>query len=277
MSGLRHAVGLPTVGEFGDPATLVELAVSAEAAGWDGVYLWDHLLYHDPDWPVANPTVSAAAIAARTSRIRLGVLMCALPRRRVQTVAREVASLDRLSGGRVVFGAGLGSMDTEYTAFGEDADLRVRAAALDAGLATLDRLWCGEPAEVVPGRPVRMLPTPVRGRRVPVWCAGRWPNRAGFRRGARWDGSMPTFTGYGRQRPVPVELFTEAVAYLAERRGGLDGFDVALEGSSDGPGAAGTVAPYAAAGLTWWVEAMGWWRGGLAHARDRIAQGPPRG
>jgi alkanesulfonate monooxygenase SsuD/methylene tetrahydromethanopterin reductase-like flavin-dependent oxidoreductase (luciferase family) len=274
---VRYAVGLPTVGEFGDPGTLVELAVAAESAGWDGVYLWDHVLYRVPAWPVANPTVTAAAIAARTGRIRLGVLMCALPRRRVQVVAREVASLDRLSGGRLVFGAGLGSMDTEYAAFGEDPDPRARAAALDAGLAALAGLWSGEPVELVPGQPVRMLPTPVQRPRPPVWCAGRWPNRAGFRRGARWDGSMPTFTGYGRDRPVPVELFAEVVAYLAERRGALAGFDVALEGSSDGPDAAGVVVPYAAAGLTWWVEAMGWWRGGVAHARDRIGAGPPRG
>jgi alkanesulfonate monooxygenase SsuD/methylene tetrahydromethanopterin reductase-like flavin-dependent oxidoreductase (luciferase family) len=145
VSGLRYAVGLPTVGVFGDPAVLVELAVAAQAAGWDAVFLWDHLLYHDPDWPVANPTVTAAAIAARTGRIRLGVLMCALPRRRVQVVAREVASLDVLSAGRVVFGAGLGSMDDEYAAFGEDPDLGARAAALDAGLADLARLWSGAP------------------------------------------------------------------------------------------------------------------------------------
>jgi alkanesulfonate monooxygenase SsuD/methylene tetrahydromethanopterin reductase-like flavin-dependent oxidoreductase (luciferase family) len=277
VSGLRYAVGLPTVGVFGDPAVLVELAVAAEAAGWDAVFLWDHLLYHDPDWPVANPTVTAAAIAARTGRIRLGVLMCALPRRRVQVVAREVASLDVLSAGRVVFGAGLGSMDDEYAAFGEDPDLGARAAALDAGLADLARLWSGAPVTLVPGRPVRMRPTPVQRPRPPVWCAGRWPNRAGFRRGARWDGSMPTFTGYGRDRPVPVDRFADVVGYLAERRGGLSGFDVALEGSSAGPGDAGAVEPYAAAGLTWWVEAMGWWRGGVAHARERIAAGPPRG
>src|SRR4051812_16963156 len=101
----RFAVGLPTVGPFADPTTLVDLAVAAEEHGWDGVFLWDHLLYHDPDWGVVNSVVVASAIAARTTRVRLGVLVMALPRRRVQTVAREIATLDRLSGGRVVFGA----------------------------------------------------------------------------------------------------------------------------------------------------------------------------
>ncbi|GAA2864324.1 hypothetical protein GCM10020220_062000 [Nonomuraea rubra] len=138
---VRYAIGLPNVGEFGDPALLTELAVAAEEHGWDGVYLWDHLLYHDPAWPVANPTVTLSAIAARTHRIRLGILMTALPRRRVQTVAKETATLDRLSAGRLVFGAGLGSMDTEYTDFGEDPDLKTRAAKLDHGLYDLTHLW----------------------------------------------------------------------------------------------------------------------------------------
>src|SRR3954454_16304401 len=141
----RFAVGLPNVGPFADPATLVDLAVAAEDAGWDGVFLWDHVLYHDPDWDVVSSVVVASAIAARPSRIRLGVLVTALPRRRVQTVARETATLDRLSGGRLVFGAGIGSMDLEYAAFGEDHDLRVRGKLLDASLGTLAALWSGDP------------------------------------------------------------------------------------------------------------------------------------
>src|SRR5947209_4154411 len=102
---IRCAVGLPVVGPFADPVTLVELAVAAEAHGWDGVFLWDHLLYHDPTWGVVSPVVVASAIAARTSRARLGVLVAALPRRRPQQVAREAATLDVLSAGRLVFGA----------------------------------------------------------------------------------------------------------------------------------------------------------------------------
>jgi alkanesulfonate monooxygenase SsuD/methylene tetrahydromethanopterin reductase-like flavin-dependent oxidoreductase (luciferase family) len=259
---VSYAVGLPNVGEFGDPATLVELAVAAEEHGWDGVYLWDHLLYRDPNWPVANPTVVISAIAARTTRIRLGVLMVALPRRRVQVVARETASLDVLSGGRLVFGAALGSMDEEYSRFGEDSALAVRAARLDAGLAQLVDLWD------------EFLPRPVQRPRIPIWCAGRWPRRAGFRRAARWDGVMPTFAS---GRDVSVVEFAEVVRFLAAERGSLDGFDIALEGSTGMHGGEAVVAPFVQAGLTWWVEAMGWWRGGVAHARERIAAGPPRG
>lgn len=258
---VRYAVGLPNLGEFGDPQVLVELAVAAEERGWDGVYLWDHLLYHDRDWPVVNPTVVLSAIAARTSRIRIGVLMTALPRRRVQMVAKETATLDLLSGGRLVVGAGLGSVDAEYADFGEDPDLKARAAKLDQGLEELTRLWKELP------------PSPVQRPRIPIWCPGRWPTKVGFRRAARWDGAMPTFHEYGQDLPpVPVSEFGRVVDFLAEQRGSLDGFDIALEGRA----ADGLVDGYAAAGMTWWVEAMGWWRGGVADARATIAAGPPR-
>jgi alkanesulfonate monooxygenase SsuD/methylene tetrahydromethanopterin reductase-like flavin-dependent oxidoreductase (luciferase family) len=277
---VRCAVGLPNVGEFGDPATLVGLAVEAEEAGWDGVFLWDHVLFHDQSWPVANPVVTLAAIAARTARVRLGILVTALPRRRVQTVARESASLDALSGGRLVFGAGLGSLDEEYSAFGEDPDLRGRAARLDESLTALDRLWSGEPVTMhgrfVTVDGVRMAPASVQRPRIPIWCAGRWPTRAGFRRAARWDGAMPTFAGFGRERPVPVGSLAEVAEFLRAERGSLDGFELAVEGRTDEAGGAEVVAGYAAVGLTWWVEAMGWWRGGVAGARARIAAGPPR-
>lgn len=262
---LSYAVGLPNVGEFGDPRVLVELGTAAEEHGWDGVYLWDHLLYHHPDWPVANPTVALAALAARTSRVRLGVLMTALPRRRVQNVARETASLDVLSGGRLVTGFGLGSLDAEYLDFGEDPSLRARAAALDAGLDELTSLW------------TRFTPAPVQRPRPPIWCPGRWPIRAGLRRAARWDGALPTFRDYGRERPVPPAEFAAVVRLLAAERGDLRGYDIALEGTTSARDAAAVIAPYADAGLTWWVEAMGWWRGGVAEARTRITAGPPPG
>ncbi len=276
---VSYAVGLPNVGEFGDPRVLAELAVAAEEHGWDGVFLWDHVLYHDPSWPVANPTVALAAVAARTSQVRLGPLMTALPRRRVQVVAREVASLDLLSGGRTVFGAGPGSMDAEYAAFGEAASLRERGERLDESLMVLAELWSGREVRfhgrhvLVDG--VRMLPTPVQQPRIPIWCAGRWPVTAGFRRAARWDGVMPTHTDYGMGATMPPEVLSTILAAIAAERGGLADFDVALEGRTTPAEGARVVTTYAEVGLTWWVEAMGWWRGGVAEARSRIAAGPP--
>lgn len=297
MARVRYAVGLPNVGEFGDTRVLVELAVLAEEHGWDGVYLWDHVLYHDPSWPVANPTVTAAAIAALTNRIRL-IVMHVLPRRRVQIVARESVSLDVLSSGRLTFAAAIGSMDLEYTGFGEQADLRARAALLDAALRDLCRLWSSDEVTVAGGsEPVRMVPGPLQQPRIPIWCGGRWPNRAPLRRAARYDGAMPTFEAQNKRVVAPEEL-AAAVAFIAscredagaashgvDRAGALDDcaqrpdFDIAMEGATEPANAAATVASYAEVGLTWWIEAMGWWRAepgtAVAAARSRIFAGPP--
>jgi alkanesulfonate monooxygenase SsuD/methylene tetrahydromethanopterin reductase-like flavin-dependent oxidoreductase (luciferase family) len=193
---VRFAAGVPNVGPFGDPLLLTDLAVAAEDSGWDAFFIWDHLLYRDQRWPVADPTVVIAAVAARTSRIRFGVLMNQLARRRVGKVARESVTLDRLSGGRLILGAGLGSVPEEFTAFGEPGDLRERAARLDESLEVLTELWRGEPVtfhgEHVTVTGVTMLPPPLQQPRIPIWCGGRWPNKAPFRRAARWDGVMPT-------------------------------------------------------------------------------------
>ncbi len=238
--GVQYAVGLPTVGEFGNPGTLLELAASAERHGWDGVHLWDHVLYHQPEWPVTSSVVAASAIAAATARVRI-ILTVALPRRQVQDVAQDLAAISALSGGRLTIVATIGSMDREYTDFGLDADLRARGRALDEGLARL------EP------------------RGYPIWCGGRWPHRAGLRRAARFDGAMPTFADQ-RSHNAPPEDFAAAAGVVGP-------LDIALEGASTGPE---DLAPYANAGMTWWIEAMGWWRGGVAAAGDRIAAGPPR-
>ncbi|MEV0715270.1 LLM class flavin-dependent oxidoreductase [Asanoa sp. NPDC050611] len=250
---LKFAVGLPTVGQFGDVRTLTELAVSAEEHGWDGVQLWDHLLYDEPGWPVASSTVAAAAIAARTERIRI-ILTVVLPRRQVQDVAQDTAAIHALSGGRLTVLGIVGSVDREFTEFGLDPDLRARGRALDDGLDRLTGLW--ERWGVG---------------RIPIWCGGEWPRRAGLRRAARFDGAMPAFAGqWPPGRPVVADVAAAAV-FTRELAGRP--VDIAVEGATP---VAGRIAPYAAAGVTWWVEALGWWRGDLADAAARVGQGPPQ-
>ncbi len=275
---MRHAVGLPNLGIFGDPRLLADLAVRAEDAGWDGCFVWDHLLYREPDWPVANPTVVAAAIAARTSRIRFGVMVNAVARRHPGQLAAEAATLDVLSDGRLVFGAALGSFADEWTRFGYDADPRLRADRLDEGLAAITALWSGEPAtfegDYVHMDAVRMPLTPVQQPRPPVWCGGSWPAKRPFRRAARWDGVMPTHRDYGLGQTMPPSELAAIVDYVRGQRDPAAGpFDVALEGRTEAGGAVPQV--YAEAGLTWWIEAFGWWRGDPDSARDRIDAGPP--
>lgn len=280
-SGMRFAIGVPNVGAFGDPDLLVELAVRAEHAGWDGWFLWDHLLYHESSWPVVDPIVVLSAVASVTERIRLGVLMLALPRRRPWKVAKELATVDRLSAGRLITGFGLGSMDREYAGFGEEPELKARAEKLDEGLDVIVRSWTGEQFSF-DGRhhqahAVRMLPPPAQKPRPPIWLAGRWPNKSPFARAARWDGVMPIHSDYGKGETMPPQTIAEIREFITARRGSSDGFDIAVEGTTDGnrydPR---LMSSYQRAGLTWWVEALGWWRGDAKAAIDRVLLGPQR-
>ncbi|HEY4276924.1 MAG TPA: LLM class flavin-dependent oxidoreductase [Conexibacter sp.] len=281
---MRCAVGLPNVGEYGDPRLLVTLAQEAEAAGWAGAFVWDHVAYREPGWPVADAYMTVAAIAASTERIRIGVLVSAVARRRPAKLARELASLDVLSGGRLIVGAGLGSQpEEEFAALGEDPSPVVRAQKLDEGLAIIDGLWRGEPFSFA-GRHHTVtadafLPRPLQRPRPPVWIAGRWPAKPPLRRAARWDGVFPTFADVARDATPAPEQLAEVVAFVRQERAaaGIDPgapFDVGLEGVSDGPEPA-LVAPYGEAGLTWWVEKLGWFRGPLSEMRARIAAAPP--
>jgi alkanesulfonate monooxygenase SsuD/methylene tetrahydromethanopterin reductase-like flavin-dependent oxidoreductase (luciferase family) len=280
MSGLRCAVGLPNVGEYGDPRLLVELACRAETSGWDGVFIWDHVAYRELGWPVADPYISVAAIAAHTSRVRVGVLIAALARRRPWKFAREMATLDVLSEGRLIVGVGLGSQpQEEFAAFGEDPEPRRRHELVDEGLDIVCGLWSGQPFSYQ-GQHYRVaeslfLPSPIQRPRPPIWIGGRWPARRSFRRAGRFDGVFPTFTGVGHsERPTPEQL-TAVLEYTQSHRAEqATSFDVVMEGQSDSRDHE-LVAAYEEVGLTWWIEKLGWFRGSVDFTRRRIEQGPP--
>jgi alkanesulfonate monooxygenase SsuD/methylene tetrahydromethanopterin reductase-like flavin-dependent oxidoreductase (luciferase family) len=276
---VHRAAGVPNLGEYADPHALVELAVAAEQAGWDGFFVWDHLVPEDPATPAADPQVVLGAIAAATSRVRIGALLTPLARRRPWKVARETVTLDHLSRGRLVLGAALGwSGRHEHEAFGEDGDARVRADRLDEALTVIDRLWSGEPVRfagahhTVAG--VRFEPRPLQRPRIPIWIGGGWPARRPFRRAAEWDGVFPILKGEPDELTMAPEQLREIVAYTyAHRLAGRPALDVIMEGNSEGDRAA--LADFEAAGLTWYVEKLGWWRGDLAHTREQVRRGPP--
>jgi len=228
--------------------------------------------------------MAIAAVAARTERVRLGVMVCILARRRPQKVARETASLDVLSGGRLVFGAGLGSeWEREFEAFGEDPDPRVRAAKLDEGLDIVTGLWSGEPfaysgdhyevAETI------FRPTPVQRPRIPVWIAGGWPAPRPFRRAARWDGVFAIHREVPQDGTMTPDQLDEIVSYTRAHRESEAPFDVAIEGQTAGDGSEADrerIDGLRAVGLTWWIENLGWFRGPAEAMRQRIDAGPPR-
>jgi len=273
---MRFGIHIANFGPAADPRVLAQLAVAAEAAQWDGFFVWDHIL-GDAEWrtPMVDPFIALAAVAAATTRIRFGALVTPVPRRRPWHLARETTTLDHLSGGRLVVGVGLGNPpEAEFAQFGEDGDIRRRARRLDEGLAILNGLWSGEPF-ALDGREFTVretvfLPTPVQRPRPPVWVAAYWPNHAPLRRAARWDGVFPEHEE-GR-RLAPAEI-AEMLAYIARHRNDPGPFDVVVAGESAAL-AGGELAELEAAGVTWWLEAI-WPNVSLDDVRERIAAGPP--
>lgn len=288
---MRYALDLPNMGPFSEPRLLAELARDAEQAGWDGFFLWDHVGARQENLWLSDPWIALAACAMTTERIRLGTMVTPLPRRRPWKVARETVSLDRLSGGRLILGVGVGSgRATEWDNFHEETDVRRRGAMLDEALAILTGLWSGRPFEFYGAHytveHAEFLPPPVQQPRIPVWVAGYWPNKPPFRRAARWDGLFPLFPEADDAEILP--LFRDAVAFVREQRGDNPApFDVLHRGITPGDDPARAVeivAPFAEAGATWWAEAIHPQRFGvdwggewpLDALRERIRQGPPR-
>ncbi|MGH2517712.1 MAG: LLM class flavin-dependent oxidoreductase [Ktedonobacterales bacterium] len=289
---MRFAINLPQFNAFADPRALADLAREAEDAGWDGFFLWDHML-SVPGIPILDPWVALAAIAMSTERIRIGPIVTPLPRRRPWKVAREAATLDQLSHGRLTLGVGLGWDEwREYSAFGESPNDKTHAAMLDEGLNVMTGLWSGAPfsysGQHYTVRDAQFLPAPVQSPRIPIWVACLWPNKAPLRRAARWDGVCPILGGPGRQF-TPDEV-REMLAYIQqhrvadspsrseENRESDAPFDMVLAGyvgNEPAEQAAERLRAYAEAGVTWWQEGF-WWDDTPDIARERIRQGPPK-
>jgi alkanesulfonate monooxygenase SsuD/methylene tetrahydromethanopterin reductase-like flavin-dependent oxidoreductase (luciferase family) len=283
---MRYAVNMPNFAEYADARTVAALAADAEAAGWDGAFVWDHMVYaRDERLPVADPWILLAAVALATERLRLGPMVTPLARRRPWKVARETVTLDHLSGGRLILGVGLGTPAAdEYGTFGEPTGAAVRAAMLDEALEVLTRLWSGETVsfrgEHYRLDDVAFRPTPVQRPRIPILVAGVWPRRAPLRRAARFDGIVPVKVGDGGDLvPLSADDLGELLAIVRAHRAGGGPFEVMVGGETPGddPAAAlAVVEPLAAAGMTWWSETLEPRRGDLPAMRERVRQGPPR-
>ena len=217
----------------------------------------------------------------RTQRMRIGALLTPLSRRRPWQVARETVAIDHLSNGRLVFGAGSGYQALDFTTFGEDYDLKVRAEKLDEGLEILQGLWSGEPYSFQ-GRhyqvnDAQMLPKPLQSPRIPIWLAGGWPKRKPLRRAARWDGIYLMTVNQVTGELLTLEEVREIVAYIRTYRESADPFDVAVNGEIPAGAQNGSeiVQAYQEAGATWWVELEGSGES-FEEYRARIRRGPPK-
>jgi alkanesulfonate monooxygenase SsuD/methylene tetrahydromethanopterin reductase-like flavin-dependent oxidoreductase (luciferase family) len=283
MTGIRRALAAPCFAE--DPYELVELGVAAEQGGFDGFFLWDHLVFaNDGDGPpIVDPWLILALIAARTARIKIGTMVTPPSRRRPSVLARQTTTLDLLSKGRLILGVGIGSpAQGDFGLFGDQTDAVVRAEMLDESLTVLDRLWSGERVEfhgrhyVVDG--ATFTPRPVQRPRIPVWVGGTLPRRKPMSRAARWDGAVPITWTDGRLGRPTVEQIAGVRDQMRAERGHLEDFDIAVwaEVAEDSQRVSAELPDYAAAGATWWIETAkpepGWQDGLRSRIGDSLRE-----
>lgn len=279
---MRYGLSVMNLGDFADARTFATLARAAEDAGWDAILAWDHLGFV---WgpPAGDPWTLVTASALATQRIRVGTDVSVIARERPLQLANRVSTIDRLSGGRVVLGVGLGGAADEYRAAGEPVDLRERAALMDETLEVVRALLDGEavthegPGVTVRG--VTLAPLPAQ-ERVPVWVGGA--SLAARRRAARFDGWIPVATDEQGQPVLTPDDLRAAAAEIAGLRAvaGIAAdvpFDYGIHGETPGPGPEGQaiVRPWADAGATWWLEMIHGYRGATADLVARVEAGPP--
>jgi alkanesulfonate monooxygenase SsuD/methylene tetrahydromethanopterin reductase-like flavin-dependent oxidoreductase (luciferase family) len=265
---VRQGLFFPPFDGIADPHRLVDLARAAEAAGWDGLFLWDHLLYSGDVTKILDPHISLAAIAAATTTIQLGAMVTPLVRRRPQVVARQAVTLDLLSNGRLILGFGIGDDGDvgEFSKFGEITDARERGRMLSEGLAVLTGLLSGESVnhhgEHYALTDVTFQPTSSRPGGIPIWLASRWPNPAPIRRAAHFDGVVII------QMTDPGDV-AGLRARLTDDGADLEHFDVVVTGFiGDDP------TPWAKAGVDWFLNWIGPYDLDFDEVREMIVEGP---
>ena len=275
---MKYGFVLPS----GDAHAATEIARAAEAAGWDGFFVWE------PVWGI-DAWVCLTAAAMVTRRIRLGTMITPVSRMRPWKLASETATLDNLSGGRVILSVGLGATDTGFAAFGEVTDRKTRAELLDEGLDILTGLWRGQPFSYE-GTHYKIQPTefmvpppPVQQPRIPIWVVGAWNRPKSMDRVLKYDGILPNaMTLEGDHRPLTTDDVRHIKAYVDANRAESTPFDIIVEGTTPGdrPDETGEIVrAWADAGATWWIEAM--WNifdqpDIEDSVRRRVEQGPPR-
>jgi hypothetical protein len=275
---MKYGIVLPC----GDARIAADFAYDAEQAGWDGFFVYETA------WGI-DAWVSLTAAAMRTERIRLGTDLTPLSRMRPWKLASETATLDNLSGGRVILAVGLGAIDTGFAEFGEVTDRKTRAELLDEGLDILTGLWRGQPFSY-DGKHYQIKPCsfqppppPVQQPRIPIWTVGAWPRPKSMRRVLRCDGILPDVIGDdGQRRDLAPDDLRAIGDFVASNRAETTPFDIVMEGETPGDDpaeASAIVRKWADAGATWWIESR--WQvprdaEGLRVVRERIRQGPPR-
>jgi alkanesulfonate monooxygenase SsuD/methylene tetrahydromethanopterin reductase-like flavin-dependent oxidoreductase (luciferase family) len=278
---VKFGLYLPNFGDAISAHAIADLTSEAESAGWNGFFLWDHILYSQTQLsPMVDPWIALTAAAVQTENIRLGTTVTPLARRRPWVLARTTATLDQLSNGRVILSVGLGEpAKVEFSMFGEQSDPKVRAEKLDESLEILNGLWKGKPfahkGKHYQISKMTFRPPVVQQPRIPIWVGGFWPNQAPFRRAARWDGVIPLKKAGGldpddvrsmlefiyEHRKIETQLDMAIIGYQHHVRAGLSGKK--------------KINAYNQAGATWWLESLFTSRNSMPKLLETIRRGPP--
>lgn len=264
---------------------LLDLTVEADRAGWDGVFLWDHLFF---PWviPIAEPWTVLSAASSLTERVRLGTNVTPLPRRMPQTLAKQLSTLDHLSGGRVILGAGLGGAGEggdagpEFSGFGLPSDYGTLGEMTDEALDIVTALWSGEQVSYTGKhytvKEVTFQPPPLQKPRIPVWIGGS--SRGALRRAAKWDGWVPAGPAPSAGAPgLSVKEVEEKLSVIMEHREGRASYDICygLEWPSDRNEVRALVDDAGSAGVTWLLESIFGLKYSGEEAIERVREGPP--
>jgi alkanesulfonate monooxygenase SsuD/methylene tetrahydromethanopterin reductase-like flavin-dependent oxidoreductase (luciferase family) len=280
---MKFGMFLPNFGWFGDIGLLVDIAVEAEEAGWDGFFIWDHMVLSiNNPCEVVDPWIALSAIACAAKRMRIGTHITPLPRRRPWKLARESVTLDHLSRGRLILGVGIGTPpDPEFAAFSEETDVRIRAEKLDEGLEIVIGFWSGQPfsfsGKHYQVSSVTFLPQSYQKPRIPIWVGGCIPHAAPFKRAARFDGVAPVHTEWPRQ--VSLQELEDVLEIVWWERGNLEDYDVVICGETTGTNPIHDrqkIEPWIGVGVTWWLEDIHGLRADLDTLRERLRAGPPQ-
>src|SRR4051794_10971266 len=253
IKAMRFGLYLPPMGPLADPAVLVEVAVRAERAGWDGVFLWDHVLAGE--MPIADTWTTLAAMAVSTSRITLGPMVTPPPRRRPWIVARQAATVSALSSGRLILGVGLGVDETgDLSSFGDDAPLSERRQRRDEGIAIIRSMWAGGDAAHIGKYYQAQLPSaPAHPYPIPIWLASSTGSASVLARAAENDGVFHN-SGHVLTAADVAQLTGRLDNYQLNER-----FDIAISGNSSSAWPKDQrvdLDAYAQAGATWWLESL---------------------
>lgn len=190
---MKLGIHLPHIGRKAGPDSIRRAAVQAEELGFDDVWVSEHIIVpKDGGYPPSpnfwDPVLTLTWAAAATSRVRLGTSVLVLPLRHPLPLAKELATLQNLSGGRLILGAGVGWLEAEFDALG--VPFKERGRRMDEGIAMMRAVWSQDPvsfeAKWIPAKieAMRAQPQPVAP--IPVWIGGS--SDAAFARALRMDG-----------------------------------------------------------------------------------------